>query len=104
MSSILPPELRDLVLATSAAAAGRVLLLLRHPPAKGTTFWMVVRKVVWEVPIVAAVGFLGYWIGAALNAGTEMTVILIAILAHYGPTKIDQVLDAMLARMQLPPK
>lgn len=104
MSQLVPPELRDLVLSVGAAAAGRVLLLLRHPP-KNVTIGGYLRTVIWELPIVMAVGFLGYWLGAALDIGQEGTVVLIAVLAHWGPTKIDQYLDAFLARLQnQPPK
>lgn len=103
MSGLVPPEFRELVLSVGAAAAGRVLLLLRHPPAV-VSVGGYVRTVLWELPIVCAVGFLGYWLGAALDAGQAPTVILIAVLAHWGPTKIDQYLDALLARLQIPPK
>jgi hypothetical protein len=61
MSGLVPPEFRDVVLSVGAAAAGRVLLLLRNPP-KSVTAGGYVRTILWEVPIVAAVGFLGFWL------------------------------------------
>lgn len=75
-----PPSGWDVAGSLAAAAAGRALLC--------------------EVPITAAVGLLGYGLATWLSLDGGAAVVLIALLARFGPDRLEPLLEVLVPALR----
>lgn len=91
------PGVRDGLMALAAAGAGRLLLLVNVSPDKMTVA-RVLRALVVEIPLTAGVALLGWAACRALELDEPRQIVAIALLARYGPDRVEMLLERILPR------
>ncbi|MFC4168402.1 phage holin family protein [Teichococcus aestuarii] len=94
-----PPSGWDVAGSLAAAAAGRALLLL-SAPREGVTARSALRTLLWEVPVTAAIGFLGYGLARWLALDGGAAIVLIALLARFGPDRLEPLLEVLVPALR----
>jgi len=90
------PALSDTLISMAAAAAGRASLLLRVTK-QSLTLRSVMWTVLYEIPITASMGFIGYSTAIALGFGDQQVcVLIIAMISRWGP---DRILEPVLENL-----
>lgn len=90
--------------ALSAAASGRILLLVGLPRELHLTLRQVVTTALWEMPLIAAFALLGWHAAAVLGLVEESgRIVVTAMLANLGARGLDRLLARLLSLRQDPP-
>lgn len=95
------PDLALILKHLGAAAAGRVLLLLTVPRGP-VSLVSVLRVLVWEVPLIAAFAFVGHFSGRAADMSEATTIVMTALIAHFGARGVDAVARRFLPERPSP--
>lgn len=96
-----PPAWDDLLMSLAAAAAGRITLMLRAA-RRAMTWRAALWTLLWEVPIIASLGLLGWGLADFLSLQGGGAVVLVALLGRYGPERIEPMLEALVPQLRRP--
>lgn len=94
-----PPSGWDVAGSIAAAAAGRSLLLL-GARREGLTVRRALWTLCWEVPVTASIGLLGYGLATWLALDGGAAIVLIALLARFGPDRLEPLLEVLVPALR----
>lgn len=96
------PPFGDLLMSLLAAAVGRMTLMLRAV-RRATTLRSLLWLLLWEVPITASLGLLGWGLADWLNLQGGAAFVAVSLLGRFGPERLEPVFDTLLPQLRRPP-